>query len=136
MAENLLDVLLYFEHNVSLSNRATYNTSFKIDGLTIVMVCDYNIRAKKRLITLYDTDGNTLLKQTFVVFGRRCELNFNATELNLDYYVTLKPKGNNLNFKDYDYINWADDFTLCFIGGEQEQNLLLKENLRKVLTGN
>lgn len=62
MAENLLDVLLYFEHNVSLSNRASYNTSFKIDGLTIVMVCDYNIRAKKRLITLYDTDGNILLK--------------------------------------------------------------------------
>lgn len=136
MAENLLDVLLYFEHNISLSNRPTYNTTFKIDGVTIVMFCDYNIRTKRRLITLYDSEGNVLLKQTFVIFGRRCELNFNATELNLRYYVTLKPRSSNLNFDKYDYKSWADDFTLCFIGGENEQHLKLKENLRKVLVGN
>ena len=121
---------------VPVSDNYNYKTRIRLENNLLVLDVKYNLRNKKRSLSISSVDGDVLLPYTFLDYDRRCELNFNATELNLDYYVTLKPKSNNLNFKDYDYINWADDFTLCFIGGEQEQNLLLKENLRKVLTGN
>ena len=122
---------------VSLSNEFNYTTNFNIQNVSIFMRCGYNTRNKQRWITLTDRSGNVLLSQTFLQHKKECELNFNSNEYNLDYFVTLILKDESKVIpNDYDYINWANDFNLYFIGHEYDISERIKSNLTIVLVGN
>lgn len=122
----------------SLSNIPNYNTKISIQNTQINVSCGYNTRNKLRWIILFDSYGNVLLPQTFLKLGKRCELNYNANQNNLNYYVTLKPKNSSLKKTSpdasYDYLNWSNDFELFFSGREQvkEDILLVRGRILKV----
>lgn len=122
---------------VSLSNRNDYTTQFNIQSTYIGMTCTYNTRSKNRYITLTNKYGDVILPQTAIKYVSRCELNFNAERINLNYYVTLKPKNPTKIFpNNYDYLNWSNDFDLCFVGYENSLNDELDVRGREVLVGN
>lgn len=122
---------------VKLSNIPNYHTTFNLNGNTIFMTVTYNTRSNSREIILETLSSEVILSQTTVRYGRRCELNFNATQNGLDYYVTLKPKDITKVFDNtYDYINWADDFVMCFVGWDYSFTLRAEQNKRTYLTGN
>lgn len=123
--------------DVSLSDNVKYRTSFNLAGVQITMRCGYNSRNKSRWIILLDREGRVLLPQTFLKSGRRCELGFISNQHNLHYYVTLRPRDGTKNYsQDHDYLRWANDFTLCFVGHSQK----LRDNhdilIRKYYVGN
>jgi hypothetical protein len=95
------------------------------------LTCAYNSLNKQRWISIADSYGNVLLPQTFLKYGRRCELNFNAEMSDLSYYVTLSPKDITKvrHFTDdYDYLDWSKDFRLCFVGMSQSLIERLNDN--------
>lgn len=123
--------------SVTLSNSYNYTTKYNLQGVQVTMRCGYNTRNKSRWIILMDKNGDLLLSQTFIKYGKRCELNFNSNEKNLNYYVTLKVKDVNKKFADdYDYLGWAKDFDLCFVGYEYSIEERLESNIRNNLVGN
>lgn len=127
--------LRYF--NVTLLNYANYSTNITIQSVPMVMRCGYNTRNKLRWIYLEDINGVTLLPQTFLKYGKRVEMNFNSNEANLNYYVTLKPKDSTKIIPDsYDYLNWKNDFDICFVGYEYSLVERLMVNGRKAFVGN
>lgn len=123
--------------SVSLSNTPNYKTKLNLPNLQVNMLCGYNTRNKMRWILLTDSIGQPILTQTFMKIGKKCELNFNSNQYNLDFYVSLRAKDKYKKFReDYDYINWGADFELCFVGYSQSTTDSLNNNLRKVLVGN
>lgn len=122
---------------VSLSNEPNYQTKFNLGSVQIYMTCNYNTRNKLRAIILSDRYGDVLLSQTFIKYLKRAELNFNAEQNNLSYFLTLKPKNLSLVIDDsYDYLNWRDYFDLYFIGRPQTVENEISVSYRKMLTGN
>ena len=84
-----------------------------------------------------DLEDRPILTQTFISVGKRCELNFQAQRHNLNFYVTLKPKTPSKAFPDdYDYLNWADDFDLFFVGRTQKVVEEMRLNGRRLYVGN
>ena len=123
--------------SVTLVNTYNYYTSFRLGSVTLLMNVRYNPRNKRREISLETIDGEVLLTNTFVSYNRRCELNNNAVFNGLNYYVILKPIVETKTFSDdFDYINWADDFVLCFVGYDQSLVERMNVNLRVQLVGN
>lgn len=123
--------------SITLSNIPNYNTKFNLQSTRIYMQCGYNYRNKSRWIVLTDDSGSVLLSQTFLKFNKRCELNFESEMLDLDYYVTLKPKKVSFNItEDYDYLNWANDFDICFVGHAYSLTERMDANGRRVFVGN
>lgn len=128
-------VVKYVE--VSLSNKLNYTTVYNVQNTRLNMRCGYNTRTKSRWIVITDSVGDILLSQTFLRHKKRCELNFNANLNNLNYYLTLKLKDNTRELpKDYDYINWADDFDLYFVGYSFDLEERLKDNRTILYVGN
>ena len=136
MADNLLSTLTFIEYNVSLSNNPQYTTSCVVNDVRLELFFGYNPRTKERCVIIEDLSANVYLTQTLLKVGRRCELNTLAQINNLDYYVTLKPRKVSVDYSEYDYLNWSEDFTLCFMGQSQVQKELLETNYRKVVVGN
>ena len=123
--------------SVALRNTYNYYTTFRLGSTTILMNVRYNPRNKRREISLETVDGDVLLTNTFLSYGRRCELNFNAQLNGLDYYVTLKPKNESQTFdSSFDYVDWADYFTLCFVGFDYSLTERMLRNYRIILVGN
>lgn len=123
--------------NVTLRDFPNYHTTFKVNNTSILMYVNYNARSKQRSISLETGEGFILLPKTFVKQDRRCELNFNAELEGLDYYITLKPINEGKTFDDsYDYLNWSNDFTLCFVGYDYSLTERLNRNIRIALVGN
>ena len=120
---NLIDELITKYIYVSINNDSYYTSNIIVGSVQMKLTCAYNSLNKQRWISLTDSYGNVLLPQTFLKYGRRCELNFNAELNNLSYYVTLKPKSmsnvSNL-VENYDYEYWSADFNLCFVGFKHE----------------
>lgn len=84
-----------------------------------------------------DLEDRPILTQTFMSEGKRCELNFQAQRHNLNFYVTLKSKNPSKAFPDdYDYLNWADDFDLFFVGRTQKAVEEMRLNGRRLYVGN
>lgn len=133
-----LESELTYKYTVlSVSNKENYTTRFILQGVQINLSCGYNTRNGLRWVVLRDSDGDVLLSQTFLKFGKRCELNFISNLNNLNYYLTIKPKETNTSFSDsYDYLNWADDFELCFVGYAQALLERLKNNSRIIRVSN
>lgn len=128
-------VLRYF--NVTLSDYANYTTKITIQSVPMTMRCGYNTRNKMRWIYLEDLNGEILLPQTFIKYGKRVEMNFNSNESNLNYYITLKPKDSTKVWLDnYDYLSWKKDFDICFVGYEYSLVERLQVNGRKAFVGN
>ena len=120
---NLIDEIVTKYTYVSLNDNSYYTSTIIVGSVQMKLTCSYNSLNKQRWISLTDSYGNVLLPQTFLKYGRRCELNFNAEINNLSYYVTLKPKSmsNVLNLvENYDYEYWSEYFDLCFVGFEYE----------------
>ena len=135
--KDLFDDFVTDYTSVTLVNTYNYHTNFRINSTYVVMNVRYNPRNKRREISLETIDGETLLTNTFVSYGRRCELNNNAVFNGLNYYVILKPIVETKTFSDdFDYINWADDFVLCFVGYDQSLVERMNVNLRVKLVGN
>ena len=127
--------LRYF--NVNLLNYANYSTNITIQSVPMTMRCGYNTRNRMRWIYLEDLNGEILLPQTFIKYGKRVEMNFNSDEANLNYYITLKPKDSAKIIPDsYDYLNWKNDFDICFVGYEYSLVERLEVNGRKTFVGN
>lgn len=123
--------------SVKLNDASNYHTTFKVNGVTLFMRVNYNTRNKERSIILETLNSEVVLSQTFVTYGRRCELNFNGFNNSLDYYITLKPIDQTKIFDDsYDYINWSKDFELCFVGWDSSYTNRADSNVRVYLTGN
>lgn len=134
---SLYDDFITTYTDVVLLNLPNYHTTIKVNNVTIIMYVNYNARIKQRTISLETLDGYILLPKTFVKQGRRCELNFNAELEGLDYYVTLKPLNEGKTFDDsYDYLNWSDEFSLCFVGYDYSLTERLNRNIRIVFVGN
>lgn len=134
---NVKDDLVTKYVSVSLHDTPHYRTKFNLASVQVIMLCGYNTRNKMRWIILTDAEGDPLLTQTFIKYGKRCELNFVANQHDLNYYVTLKAKDKTKKFTEgYDYLNWSKDFDICFVGYEYSLVERLDSNLRKVLVGN
>lgn len=119
----LKDKLITKYVKVSLSDVFSYTTTATLEGVQIYITVGYNTLNKQRWAFIKDSGGNILLPQTFLKYGRRCELNFNAELNNISYYVTLKPKSisNITSFiEKNDYERWMEYFDLCFVGFEYE----------------
>ena len=123
--------------SVSLSNNPKYTTNFNLSGLFITMNCGYNTRNGLRWVSLTDNEGEVIMPQTILKFGKRCELGFNAEQYDLYYYITLKPKKSKRKiFDSSDYLNWADHFSICFVGYENSIRERMAKNLRVLYVGN
>lgn len=133
---NLIDDVVTNYTDIQLQNFPNYHTTIKIGGQTLIMYIKYNSRNKMRSITLNTLDGFTLLPFTFVTEGRRCELNRIAELEGFNYYVTLRQTNlGKVIDKEYDYLNWSSDFTLCFVGFDYSLIERMQINLRISLTG-
>ena len=122
---------------VTVSNVFNYKTRIRLENNLLVLDVKYNLRNKRRSLSISSVDGDVLLPYTFLDYGRRCELNFNATQIDLDYYVTLSPKSKSFVYnKSYDFSNWSTDFDLCFVGASYELKERLDKNIRIRLVGN
>ena len=128
---NLIDELITKYIYVSVNNESYYTSTIVVGSVQMRLTCAYNSLNKQRWISLTDSYGNVLLPQTFLKYGRRCELNFNAEMSDLSYYVTLSPKDITKvrHFTDdYDYLDWSKDFRLCFVGMSQSLIERLNDN--------
>ena len=128
---NLIDELITKYIYVSVNNDSYYTSTIVVGSVQMKLTCAYNNLNKQRWVSITDSYGNVLLPQTFLKYGRRCELNFNAEMSNLAYYVTLSPKDitNVRHFTDdYDYLDWSNDFRLCFVGMSQSLIERLNDN--------
>ena len=128
---NLIDELITKYIYVSVNNETYYTSKIVVGSVQMKLTCAYNSLNKQRWISLTDSYGNVLLPQTFLKYGRRCELNFNAEMSDLAYYVTLSPKDTTkvrYFTNDYDYLNWSNDFRLCFVGMSQSLIERLNDN--------
>ena len=115
--DSLIDDYVTNYTKVSLSDNFNYRTRIRLENTLLVLDIKYNLRNKRRSLSISSVDGEVLLPYTFLDYGRRCELNFNATQIDLDYYVTLSPKSKSFVYnKSYDFSNWSTDFDLCFVG--------------------
>ena len=128
---NLIDELITKYIYVSVNNESYDTSTIVVGSVQMKLTCAYNSLNKQRWISLTDSYGNVLLPQTFLKYGRRCELNFNAEMSDLSYYVTLSPKDITKvrHFTDdYDYLDWSKDFRLCFVGMSQSLIERLNDN--------
>ena len=128
---NLVDELITKYIYVSVNNESYYTSTVVVGSVQMKLTCAYNSLNKQRWISLTDSYGNVLLPQTFLKYGRRCELNFNAELSDLSYYVTLSPKDiTKVRYftDDYDYLDWSKDFRLCFVGMSQSLIERLNDN--------
>ena len=128
---NLIDELITKYIYVSVNNESYYTSNIVVGSVQMKLTCAYNSLNKQRWISLTDTYGNVLLPQTFLKYGRRCELNFNAEMSDLSYYVTLSPKDiTKVRYftDDYDYLDWSRNFRLCFVGMSQSLIERLDDN--------
>lgn len=135
--EDLYDDLVMRYVSVTLSDRPYYTTTFNLQNVQLKLNCGYNTRNKMRWVTITDRNGFIILSQTFLKYGKRCELNFLSNEYDLSYYLTLKPKNVTIKYDEtYDYLNWAADFDMCFVGYSYSLVERLDRNGRIVLVGN
>lgn len=128
---NLIDELITKYIYVSVNNDSYYTSTIVVGSVQMKLTCAYNSLNKQRWISITDSYGNVLLPQTFLKYGRRCELNFNAEMSDLAYYVTLSPKDTTkvrYFTDDYDYLDWSNDFRLCFVGMSQSLIERLNDN--------
>ena len=128
---NLIDEIVTKYTYVSLNDNDYYMSNIIVGSVQMKLTCAYNSLNKQRWISLTDSYGNVLLPQTFLKYGRRCELNFNAEMNDLAYYVTLSPKDITKVRQftdDYDYLDWSKDFRLCFVGMSQSLIERLNDN--------
>ena len=136
---SLIDEIVTKYTYVSLNDNNYYTSTIIVGSVQMKLTCAYNSLNKQRWISLTDSYGNVLLPQTFLKYGRRCELNFNAEISNLHYYVTLrlidKSKEAIVTNADYDYQYWSQDLVLCFVGFEQELWEQIDDNYRLYLVG-
>ena len=122
---------------VTVSNVFNYKTRIRLENNLLVLDVKYNLRNKRRSLSISSIDGDVLLPYTFLDYGRRCELNFNATQIDLYYYVTLLPKSKSFVYdKSYNFLNWSDSFDLCFVGNSFDLKERLDKNIRIRLVGN
>ena len=122
---------------VTVSNVFNYKTRIRLENNLLVLDVKYNLRNKRRSLSISSVDGEILLPYTFLDYGRRCDLNFNATQIDLDYYVTLSPKSKSFVYnKGYDFSSWSTDFDLCFVGSSYELRERLNKNIRIGFVGN
>lgn len=135
--DSLIDDYLINYTKVTVSNVFNYKTRIRLENNILVLDIKYNLRNKRRSLSISSVDGEVLLPYTFLDYGRRCELNFNATQIDLDYYVTLSPKSKSFVYnKVYDFSNWSTDFDLCFVGSSYELRERLDKNIRIGFVGN
>ena len=122
---------------VPVSDNYNYKTRVRLENNLLVLDVKYNLRNKRRSLSISSVDGDVLLPYTFLDYGRRCELNFNATQIDLNYYVTLLPKSKSFVYdQSYDFLNWSDNFDLCFVGNSFDLKERLDKNIRIRLVGN
>ena len=135
--DSLIDDYVINYTKATISDVFNYKTRIRLENNILVLDIKYNIRNKRRSLSISSLDGEILLPYTFLDYGRRCELNFNATQIDLDYYVTLSPKSKSFVYnKSYDFSNWSTDFDLCFVGASYELRERLNKNIRIVFVGN
>ena len=135
--DNLFDDFVTNYVKVTLSDVFNYKTRIRLENNILVLDIKYNLRNKRRSLSISSVDGEILLPYTFLDYGRRCELNFNATQIDLDYYVTLSPKSKSFVYnKGYDFSSWSTDFDLCFVGSSYELRERLNKNIRIAFVGN
>ena len=135
--DSLIDDYLINYTKVTVSNVFNYKTRIRLENNILLLDIKYNLRNKRRSLSISSVDGEVLLPYTFLDYGRRCELNFNATQIDLDYYVTLSPKSKSFVYnKSYDFSNWSTDFDLCFVGASYELRERLNKNIRIAFVGN
>ena len=135
--DSLIDDYLINYTKATVSDVFNYKTRIRLENNILVLDIKYNLRNKRRSLSISSADGEVLLPYTFLDYGRRCELNFNATQIDLDYYVTLSPKSKSFVYnKNYDFSNWSTDFDLCFVGASYELRERLNKNIRIAFVGN
>ena len=135
--DNLFDDFVTNYVIVPVSDNYNYKTRVRLENNLLVLDVKYNLRNKRRSLSISSVDGDVLLPYTFLDYRRRCELNFNATQIDLNYYVTLLPKSKSFVYdKSYDFLNWSDNFDLCFVGNSFDLKERLDKNIRIRLVGN
>ena len=135
--DSLIDDYVINYTKATVSDVFNYKTRIRLENNILVLDIKYNLRNKRRSLSISSVDGEILLPYTFLDYGRRCELNFNATQIDLDYYVTLSPKSKSFVYnKGYDFSNWSTDFDLCFVGASYELRERLNKNIRIAFVGN
>lgn len=121
----------------TVSDSPNYRSRVNILGVVLNMTCEYNTRNGLRSIILTDQNNRPLLPQTYLKKGKICEFNHLANQYNLSFSVTLRQKDKTkVIANDYDYLNWASDFDLYFIGRKQSTEDAYRINIRKVYVGN
>ena len=135
--DSLIDDYVTNYTKATVSDVFNYKTRIRLENNILLLDIKYNLRNKRRSLSISSVDGEVLLPYTFLDYGRRCELNFNATQIDLDYYVTLSPKSKSFVYnKGYDFSNWSTDFDLCFVGASYELRERLNKNIRIAFVGN
>lgn len=121
---------------IPVSNIPHYKSRINILQRGLNLTCGYNTRNKMRWIIISDLNNTPLLTQTFLKHKKICQFNFNANQQGLSFTVTLRPKSESKEIpEDYDYLNWADDFDLYFLGRLQTTEEKFSINRRMVYVG-
>ena len=97
---------------INLVNKPSYDFNATCLGSTLNFRTTWSTGASMRCLMVVDQYGDCVLQNTYLTPYREYDLNFNATSKGLYGKVMLVPNAG----KDgsTDYLNWADNFTLCF----------------------
>jgi len=82
-----------------------------LDGFTIQVNVEYNVRSGLRLISASLLDGTVLLYPTLITHGRIISFNRNVRDFGYEVVCALEQKG---DYTGDDYLNWSKQFTLNF----------------------
>ena len=96
--------------NVYLRNIPNYTTTAVVDGVSLTLDIQWNVRMKRRTISIYDTNNRTYLRRTVLNEGEPLSLNSFARENGvLSELILVK-----IPDKPSDIFNWAESYFITF----------------------
>lgn len=96
--------------NVYLENIPNYVTNTVVDGVSIVLDFQWNVRMKRRTIAIYNTLGDCYLRRTVLYEAEPLQLNSFAHNDGVISDIVLIKRDKGVS----DLFNWKDNYFISF----------------------